>query len=100
MPVSHALAYNWDQRWSNKAVADGAILYILDHSVTSRISKYTYGIECAKTYDSKNPEHVARQHMQFTKPSGKISISGIFKVILDKVIMFSVWAHPYLYVAD
>jgi hypothetical protein len=61
---------------------------MLDHSVTTRISRYTYGVESSTKYDSNDPEHVSRQQTRFTKPSGRVSIPGIFCVILEKVIVY------------
>ncbi|KAF8333721.1 hypothetical protein F5887DRAFT_893234 [Amanita rubescens] len=68
----------------NKAVAEGAISYKLDHSVTSRVSRYTYGIECCTPYDSNNPEYITRKHTRFTRASGKVYVPGYFSAILEK----------------
>lgn len=69
----------------SKAVAEGAVIYKIDHVVASRISKYAYGIECCTVFDSSRADHLARKKNRFEAPSGQISISGCFKTILKKV---------------
>src|SRR6266550_1294641 len=73
------------QRFSNKAVAEGAISYKLDHSVTDRIARYTYGAPCCPQYDSDDPEHIARKHTRFTLPSVRLVVPGYFQAILENV---------------
>ncbi|KAF8333720.1 hypothetical protein F5887DRAFT_993201 [Amanita rubescens] len=68
----------------NKAVAEGTISYNLDHSVTSRVSRYTYGIRSTTTFDLHNPEHVARWHTCHIDASGRVLVSGRFSAILEK----------------
>lgn len=70
---------------SNKAVADGAISFYLDHFVTTRVAKYTYGIPCNVPYDPSKPEHLSRASDCFTGPSGKIKVPGAFSTILKSV---------------
>jgi len=97
--LAHWITLRWDQR-SNKAVAEGAISYKLDHSVTSRVSRYTYGIKCCKLYDSNDPEHISRKHTCFTRPSGTVNVNGYFSVILEKVsitLCSSPLTHTYTY---
>ncbi|KAF8333722.1 hypothetical protein F5887DRAFT_1080066 [Amanita rubescens] len=68
----------------SKAVAEGAISHILDRSVASRMSRYTYGIECCTPFVSHNPEHVARRHTCLTRSSGNVYVPGVFSAILEK----------------
>ncbi|KAF8868964.1 hypothetical protein BD779DRAFT_1582049, partial [Infundibulicybe gibba] len=44
----------------NKAVADGAVSFYIDHFVSVRVSKRTYGCACNIQYDPGNAEHVQR----------------------------------------
>lgn len=71
---------------SNKAVADGAISFYLDHFVSARISRYAYGVDCYLEYDPTDAEHVRRRAKCITRPSGKINIPEAFDTILPKVI--------------
>ena len=69
----------------NKAVADGAVSYHIDHFVRSRVAKYSYGVEVNTAYDASNPEHLSRPHYVFTNLTGHKRIKGFFDVILRKV---------------
>ncbi|KAF8638104.1 hypothetical protein AX17_002444 [Amanita inopinata Kibby_2008] len=68
----------------NKAVADGAVSFYLDHFVSVRVANFTYGIECLTGFDKNNPDHVARSDKAVFRPSGKIVLSDYFDVILKK----------------
>ncbi|KAK2462942.1 hypothetical protein APHAL10511_005140 [Amanita phalloides] len=68
----------------NKAVPEGAISFNIDHSVTSRVSKYTYGIECHGLYDPRILDHASRAHMRIEKPSGNYWVPSGFACILPK----------------
>ena len=76
------LPLNWQR---NKAVADGAVSYHIDHFVRTRIAKYSYGTESSLPYDSSNPEHMFRPHSVYTDLNGHKKIRGSFSVILPKV---------------
>jgi len=69
---------------TNKAVAIGAISYYVDHFVTGRISKFTYGVPCSVLYNATNPEHVRRAHKTYTDGMGDKRISGCFDTMLTK----------------
>jgi hypothetical protein len=69
--------------FSNKAVADGAISYYIDHFVQTRVSKLTYGCQGYITYDPGNPEHLKRSTC--TAVSGITSIDRVFLVMLSGV---------------
>jgi len=64
----------------NKAVADGAISYYIDHFVQTRVSKLTYGSKGSIDYVSSDPEH--RKRPIFTSISGIKRIDKVFWVIL------------------
>ena len=81
----HDLIVHSDFLFSNKAVADGAVSSYVSPLVTSRTSKYTYGVECIKTYNPSLSDHRDRQHTQFTVPSGDAVLPNGFKSILQKV---------------
>ncbi|KAJ6626671.1 hypothetical protein B0H10DRAFT_1998098 [Mycena sp. CBHHK59/15] len=68
----------------NKAVADGAVSYYLDHYVSARISKHTHGIECVTAYIPDNAEHQARSTKVIDAASGEIRIPNVFSAILAK----------------
>jgi hypothetical protein len=70
---------------SNKAVADGAISFYLDHRVSARVAKRTYGLECNILYDPEDPQHRSRFRVAFTQASGFRYIPQKFSAILKKV---------------
>ena len=69
--------------FSNKAVADGAISYYIDHFVQTRVSKLTYGSRGSIDYNPNDPEH--RKRPTFTAISGIQRIDRVFWVILSGV---------------
>jgi hypothetical protein len=68
----------------NKAVADGAVSFYIDHLVSSRVARATYGIECSTQYDSQDPEHLARESKSYINVAGVRRIPGYFESILRK----------------
>ncbi|KAK2462915.1 hypothetical protein APHAL10511_005113 [Amanita phalloides] len=70
----------------NKAVAEGAVSYHIDHRVSTRVARFTYGIEVTRPYSLLDPEHthIRRRHLVYTSPSGMRRIEGIFSDILLK----------------
>ncbi|TFK64289.1 hypothetical protein BDN72DRAFT_881586 [Pluteus cervinus] len=68
----------------NKAVADGAVSYYVDHLVTARVSPLTYGIECCIQYDATSPEHTRRAGTAGPRPSGRVVLPHLFRPILKK----------------
>ena len=72
----------------NKAVAEGAISFNIDHSVTSRVSRYTYGIECYPIFNPSNIDHISRAYSCIVKPSGVLWVPNGFSGILLKVFLF------------
>ncbi|KAK7029533.1 hypothetical protein VNI00_014410 [Paramarasmius palmivorus] len=78
------LALSRPDGFVNKAVADGAVSFYLDHCVSARVSRFTYGVECAVPYDQSNPEHRRRAHTTYVNPSGMRLVPGAFSPILPK----------------
>ena len=70
---------------SNKAVADGALSFYLDHRVSARVAKKTYGIQCNDLYDPANGQHRKRIHKQVIDAAGHACVPDFFSVILPKV---------------
>lgn len=68
----------------NKAVADGAISYYLDHFVVGRIVRYTYGTPGSIEYNPSDPQHRKRSHKKYLAITGDIKLE-IFSPTLFKV---------------
>ncbi|KAF8691922.1 hypothetical protein AX14_002706 [Amanita brunnescens Koide BX004] len=68
----------------NKAVAEGAIMFKLDHSVSSRVARYTYGIESYRIFNPNLADHLAREDTCFEAPSGDMWVPNRFSSILQK----------------
>ncbi|PBK65457.1 hypothetical protein ARMSODRAFT_1006578 [Armillaria solidipes] len=73
----------------NKAVADGAVSFHLDHSVTARVSKCNYGLRMYTNYDYLDEEHVRRSAKTFVDLSGTRALGGQYSVILAKGVLVS-----------
>ena len=70
---------------SNKAVAVGAILFHVDHFVTGRVLRFTYGADGSRAYDPSDEEHVKRSHKIWTNPAGRQYVPGHFFTMLSRV---------------
>ena len=70
---------------SNKAVADGAISFYLDHRVSVRVAKWTYGNKCEIPSYTLDAEDHARRDTEITILSGSKYIPNAFSSILAKV---------------
>jgi len=70
----------------NKAVAEGAIIFKIHPFVSSRVSKYAYGIQCSHVFNSHRADHLARQHTCYEVPSGETWVPNSFSAILKKDI--------------
>ncbi|KIY64371.1 hypothetical protein CYLTODRAFT_438236 [Cylindrobasidium torrendii FP15055 ss-10] len=68
----------------NKAVADGAVLYYLDHIVTKRAAKFSYGIESTAHYEPAYADHLARRRFVYRGVSGRWTVPGVYSEILAK----------------
>ena len=69
---------------SVKAVADGAASFYIDHYVTARVAKASYGMKCNHVLDYSKEGHVKRISFSFTSPSGARRVPGAFQTILKK----------------
>ncbi|TFK63665.1 hypothetical protein BDN72DRAFT_902219 [Pluteus cervinus] len=72
------------QTQTNKAVADGATSFYIDHFVSTRIAKFHYGIRTKVRYNASQKDHVARRGESYIDVDGKTRISGGFDIILPK----------------
>ncbi|KAK0184554.1 hypothetical protein F5146DRAFT_1145410 [Armillaria mellea] len=73
----------------NKAVADGAVSFYLDHAVTARVSPYNYGVPVCTAFDGLDTEHIRRRAQMFVDASGVRRLAGQYDVILAKDILVS-----------
>lgn len=69
----------------SKAVADGAIGFYCDHHVSARMSKFMYGVEFLREFDSRDPEHISRRNRLCELPSGPKLLPDAFDCILSRV---------------
>ncbi|KAI5824782.1 hypothetical protein K523DRAFT_284377 [Schizophyllum commune Tattone D] len=67
----------------NKAVADGGVLFLLNGRVTTRVSRYTYGVRCSALYRAWDPAHYLRKDtVRLDSVSGYEFIPGCFTTVL------------------
>ncbi|KAJ4478149.1 hypothetical protein J3R30DRAFT_3290719 [Lentinula aciculospora] len=67
----------------NKAVSDGGVSFYLNHFVGSRVSRYSYGVQCSVDYDVLDLEH--RQRGYCINPiDGRRQVENCFSLILQK----------------
>ncbi|KAI0367127.1 hypothetical protein BV20DRAFT_1123769 [Pilatotrama ljubarskyi] len=69
---------------TDKAVAEGAVSFYLEHFVSARVMSTTYGTRSCVHYDVTDPEHYARRADKAARPSGRIVLQGGFSTILAK----------------
>ncbi|KAG8955791.1 hypothetical protein FRC03_011054 [Tulasnella sp. 419] len=68
-----------------KAAAHGAVSFYLDHFVSARVARWTYGIPCGHAYDASNPKHFARRQKVYQDAfNGREYVSGGFAIHLVK----------------
>ncbi|THU76325.1 hypothetical protein K435DRAFT_705062, partial [Dendrothele bispora CBS 962.96] len=73
------------QNYSNKAVAEGAASFYLDHFVASRIARWHYGIEMNPFFDASDPEHAQREQTSYINSvTDRRMIPNFFDTILPK----------------
>lgn len=70
---------------SNKAVAEGAVSFYLEHFVSVRVMRFAYGTTCVIEYNPQDSDHVKRRGKAYMRPSGRMVIPNSFKMILAKV---------------
>ena len=63
---------------SNKAVAVGAVSYNFDHLVKTRVAKFTYGVDFSIVFDSKQFDHLSREHNKSRHPDGIWRLPNVF----------------------
>ncbi|CAA7260296.1 unnamed protein product [Cyclocybe aegerita] len=69
---------------TNKAVADGAISFYIDHFVSARVGKLSYGITASIPYNPTDLEHALRDRFTCVDFAGTRRVNGAFDVILPK----------------
>ncbi|KAK6977910.1 hypothetical protein R3P38DRAFT_3120844 [Favolaschia claudopus] len=69
---------------TTKAVANGALAWHLDSSVSSRIAKYHYGISVRVAVDEGDPEHRNAGRTRFTGLDGVHYVHGVWSGIVKK----------------
>ena len=70
---------------SNKVVADGGVSYYVDHFVTARVAKYSYGLGCYRPYNGADPENMKRRSSIWVDVRGVNCLSNQFAILLPKV---------------
>ncbi|OSX61856.1 hypothetical protein POSPLADRAFT_1145484 [Postia placenta MAD-698-R-SB12] len=80
----YGLSVSRPDRHTSKAVAEGAVSFYLDHWVSARVARVTYGIECTTHYNESKPDHLQRRGNVRTRPSGRQVIPDHFSAILAK----------------
>ena len=72
----------------NKAVADGGVLFLLNGRVTTRVSRYTYGVRCRQRYDPWRLDHYLRKNTVYTcSATGEECVPNVFSIVLPEVRM-------------
>ena len=71
--------------FSAKAVADGNVLFALQHTVYARYTRTTFGVECSTFYLPSDPEHQSRAHLMYQFLDGSLRIPGGYDIIVGKV---------------
>ncbi|EIM82800.1 uncharacterized protein STEHIDRAFT_160426 [Stereum hirsutum FP-91666 SS1] len=70
---------------TNKAVAEGAVSYHIDHFVSTRVARYTYGVRSNTRYRPGLRDHEQRAFKKYTNLAGHVMIPDSFLSILNKV---------------
>ncbi|KAJ7097499.1 hypothetical protein C8R43DRAFT_261712 [Mycena crocata] len=68
----------------NKAVADGAVSFYIDHHVSARVAKFTYGVRCSEPYNPMDVEHTNRLRTRYRGFNGDLFIPNCFSAILPR----------------
>ncbi|KAJ8092572.1 hypothetical protein PM082_006897 [Marasmius tenuissimus] len=69
----------------DRTTSEGAVGYYVDHIVSTRISRFTYGINCHIDFDPKNSQHVLRKMQVIRSDIGKLELHDSFHTILERV---------------
>ncbi|KZT22435.1 hypothetical protein NEOLEDRAFT_1180846 [Neolentinus lepideus HHB14362 ss-1] len=68
----------------NKAVADGAVAFYMDHVVSARMTRTAYGVKGSIRYDPSDLEHIARKQSKYRCPSGSWNLPKAYHCIVPK----------------
>ncbi|PSR75177.1 hypothetical protein PHLCEN_2v9267 [Hermanssonia centrifuga] len=68
----------------NKAVAEGAVSHYIQHFVSIRVARLTYGAACRVDFDVTDEEHRTRAENTFYLRSGRLMVPDAFGVIIEK----------------
>ncbi|KXN92821.1 hypothetical protein AN958_06035 [Leucoagaricus sp. SymC.cos] len=71
----------------NKIVADGAVSFVLDHPVLSRVTRYAAGTEAKMPYNQNLLEHRKRRAQAIVDLAGNLRIPRGFDIILPRVCL-------------
>jgi len=66
----------------NKAVAFGAISHYVNHFVTGRLVKYTYGTIACVDFDESDPEHRRRLEKKKMSATGEFVLETFTPILL------------------
>lgn len=67
-----------------KAVASGALVWVIDGVVGSRVSRYSFGIKCSTVYRGSESKHVVRSNKAYGGVDGVRHLPDAFGSILKK----------------
>ncbi|KAG8952709.1 hypothetical protein FRC03_012018 [Tulasnella sp. 419] len=68
-----------------KAAAHGAVSFYLDHLVSARVARYTYGISACVPFDPSNSKHLSRLIHAIPDPlTGVVFLAESFAQLLNK----------------
>ncbi|TFK50906.1 hypothetical protein OE88DRAFT_1630799 [Heliocybe sulcata] len=70
--------------YTNKAVADGALVFYMDHVVCTRVARTMYGTKTSVAYDPNQWEHKMRSHSIFSWPSGRKALPHAYTLMVIK----------------
>ncbi|KAG1788549.1 uncharacterized protein HD556DRAFT_1529904 [Suillus plorans] len=78
-----------DSHCTARVVAKGAVSYFIDHLVSTRVARFTYGTESIALFNPSDMEHRARQKEVFRSVSGILALPRAFVSILTKGTLVS-----------
>ncbi|PBK82153.1 hypothetical protein ARMGADRAFT_1019748 [Armillaria gallica] len=78
------IAFSRPDSHVNKAVADGAMSFYLDRAVTSRVSKFDYGVEISRVFVPGDPEYEKRKDKAYIIASGAFVVGDQFSIVIPK----------------
>ncbi|KAK0222690.1 hypothetical protein EDD85DRAFT_1028139 [Armillaria nabsnona] len=69
---------------ANKAVADGAMSFYVDRTVSVRFSQCSYGVCKSSAFNPKDPQHQKRKEKVYTDDGGNLMLGDQYREILGK----------------